>query len=101
MRPFVVACQEISMYETPHKQCQSRSSLKTLPSNLRNYENTLGLPRFFEPDDFKDTVPIAVCYIYRNVELLLSLGQDDSKAGFSVVTTAEGCEINHITPGLV
>ncbi|EYC19209.1 hypothetical protein Y032_0025g1237 [Ancylostoma ceylanicum] len=32
---------------------------KVLPSNLRNYENTLGLPRFFEPENFKDT-PVAV-----------------------------------------
>ncbi|KAL6742759.1 hypothetical protein Aduo_015874 [Ancylostoma duodenale] len=80
------------------KECTT-SSERLLPSNLRNYENTLGLPRFFEPENFKD-VPVAVCYTYVNLDVLLKLTQRDSKVGFSVVTTTEGCEVNHVTQGL-
>ncbi|WKY09570.1 hypothetical protein Q1695_002156 [Nippostrongylus brasiliensis] len=79
------------------KDSESPVDINDFPSNLRNYENTFAFPRFFEPIDFKDAIPFSVCYTYKIINLAVVLGPDDMKAGFSMVTTTEGCEVNHVS----
>ncbi|KHJ99020.1 hypothetical protein OESDEN_00994 [Oesophagostomum dentatum] len=70
------------------------------PSSPRDYENTIDMPRFFEPENFRDA-PMAVCYTYNSLDMALELTQKDAKVGFSVVSTVEGTEINHVSAGEV